>query len=111
MFDETGCDAIMVGRGAQGNPWIFHQINKYIDEGIIVSAPTAEEKIETIIRHMNMLIDYKGEKTGILEMRSHIAWYIKGLRDAAYTKQKIFRMTDKEEIIDLLQSFLLRQKE
>lgn len=109
MFDETGCDAIMVGRGAQGNPWIFRQINKYLEEGILIPAPSAEEKIETIIRHMNMLIDYKGEKTGILEMRSHIAWYIKGLRDAAYTKQKIFKMTDREEIISLLRSFLLRQ--
>lgn len=109
MLEETGCDAIMVGRGAQGNPWIFNQINKYLEGGVIVSGPTPEEKIKTIIRHMNMLIDHKGERTGILEMRSHIAWYIKGLRDATYTKQKIFKLTDREEIISLLQSFLLRQ--
>ncbi len=109
LFDETGCDAIMVGRGAQGNPWIFKQINKYLEEGVIIEPPTPEEKINTIIRHMNMLIEHKGERTGILEMRSHIAWYIKGMRDAAYTKQKIFKLNDRDEIINLLQGFLLRQ--
>ncbi len=109
LFEETGCDAIMVGRGAQGNPWIFKQILKYLEEGELIPEPSAQEKIETIIRHMNMLIEHKGERTGILEMRSHIAWYIKGMRDAAYTKQKIFTMNDKKEIISLLQNFLLRQ--
>ena len=109
LLEETGCDAIMIGRGAQGNPWIFNQIIKYLETGEIISTPTPKEKIETIIRHMNMLIAHKGERTGILEMRSHIAWYIKGLRDAGYTKQKIFTLTDKEEIISLLQNFLLRQ--
>ncbi len=110
LFEETGCDAIMIGRGAQGNPWIFKAIIKYLEEGVFVNEPTAQEKISTIIRHMNMLIEHKGERTGILEMRSHIAWYIKGMRDAAHTKQKIFKMTDKDEIISLLQNFLLRQQ-
>lgn len=109
LLEETGCDAIMIGRGAQGNPWIFNQINKYLEDGVIIPVPTPEQKIQTIIRHMNMLIEYKGERTGILEMRSHIAWYIKGLRDASYTKQKIFMLTDRNEIINLLQNFLIRQ--
>ncbi|QNU67485.1 tRNA dihydrouridine synthase DusB [Ruminiclostridium herbifermentans] len=110
LFEETGCDAIMVGRGAQGNPWIFNQINSYLEEGKFIPLPTAQQKIEMIIRHMNMLIDHKGERTGILEMRSHIAWYIKGLRDAAHTKQRIFTLTDKEEIFSVLQNFLIRQE-
>ncbi len=109
LLEETRCDAIMVGRGAQGNPWIFKKIVRFLEDGTIIPDPSPQEKIETIIRHMNMLIDLKGERTGILEMRSHIAWYIKGMRDAAYTKQKIFQMTDKEEIISLLRSFLMRQ--
>lgn len=109
MLEETGCDAIMIGRGAQGNPWIFNQIIKYLEDGTIIPAPTPQQKIETIIRHMNMLIEHKGERTAILEMRAHMAWYIKGLRDATYTKQKIFKLTDKDEIISLLQGFLLRQ--
>jgi tRNA-dihydrouridine synthase B len=110
LFEETGCDAIMVGRGAQGNPWIFNQINSYLENGEIIQLPTAQQKIEMIIRHMNMLIEHKGERTGILEMRSHIAWYIKGLRDSAHTKQQIFRLTDKEEIFNVLQNFLIRQE-
>lgn len=110
LFEETGCDAIMIGRGAQGNPWIFKAVIKYLEEGVLINEPTAQEKISTIIRHMNMLIEHKGERTGILEMRSHIAWYIKGMRDAAFTKQKIFKMTDRDEIISLLQNFLLRQQ-
>lgn len=109
LLEETRCDAIMVGRGAQGNPWIFKKIVKFLEDGTIISDPSPKEKIETIIRHMDMLIDLKGEKTGILEMRSHMAWYIKGMRDAAYTKQKIFQMKGKEEIITLLRSFLMRQ--
>ncbi len=109
LLEETRCDAIMVGRGAQGNPWIFKKIFRFLEDGTLIPDPSPEEKIETIIRHMNMLIDLKGERTGILEMRSHIAWYIKGMRDAAYTKQKIFQMTNKEEIISLLRSFLMRQ--
>ncbi len=109
LLEETGCDAVMVGRGAQGNPWIFNRIIRYLDNGEIIPEPTAQQKIDTIIRHMNMLIEHKGERTGILEMRSHIAWYIKGMRDAAHTKQKIFKMNDKAEIISLLQDFLLHQ--
>lgn len=109
LLEETGCDAVMVGRGAQGNPWIFSRILRYLEDGVLLPEPTPRQKIETILRHMDMLIDHKGERTGILEMRSHIAWYIKGMRDAAYTKQKIFKMTDKEEIIGLLQNFLLHQ--
>ena len=109
LLEETRCDAIMVGRGAQGNPWIFKKIVRFLEDGTIIPDPSPQEKIETIIKHMNMLIELKGERTGILEMRSHIAWYIKGMRDAAYTKQKIFQMTDKEEIISLLKSFLMRQ--
>lgn len=109
IFEYTGCDAIMIGRGAQGNPWIFNKVNKYIEDGEIVPDPTPAERISTIIRHMNMLIDLKGEKTGILEMRSHIAWYIKGMRDASYAKDKIFKLSDKNEIIGLLLEFLQHQ--
>jgi len=67
------------------------------------------EKNEIIIRQVSMIINLKGERTEMLEMRSHIAWYIKGLRDATYTKQKFFKLTYEEETIGLLQSFLLRQ--
>ena len=104
IFEETGCDAIMIGRGAQGNPWIFSEILKG-SKGKF-TPPTPEERIKTIIRHMNMLIELKGEKTGVCEMRSHIAWYVKGMRNATHLKQKVFTLTDKDEIIGLLEDFI-----
>ncbi len=106
MLEYTGCDAVMVGRGAQGNPWLFGRILNYIKTGELLPEPDAEEKINTIIRHMRMLVDLKGEHTGVCEMRKHIAWYIKGMRNATYVKEKVFRISDKEEIIELLQEYL-----
>ncbi|MDP4182501.1 MAG: tRNA dihydrouridine synthase DusB [Bacillota bacterium] len=107
MLEQTNCDAIMVGRGAQGNPWIFKKIVHYLDSGSILPDPTPEGKIKMIIRHMEMLVEQKGTHIGICEMRKHIAWYIKGLRNATYVKEKVFRLTSKDEIIDLLNQFLL----
>ena len=107
MFLETACDAVMVGRGAEGNPWIFSSILRFLETGEILREPSAKEKIETVIRHMNMLIGLKGQRTGILEMRSHIAWYVKGMKNAAEIREKIFRMTDADEIVKLLQGFML----
>jgi len=106
IFQETGCDAVMIGRGAQGNPWIFNEIITGLKKEGNFTPPTHEEKINTIIRHMNMLIDLKGEKTGVCEMRSHIAWYVKGMRNATHLKQKVFTLWDKEEIIQLLRDFI-----
>jgi tRNA-dihydrouridine synthase B len=112
MLEITGCDAVMVGRGAQGNPWIFRKTLDYIKGMRDFAYPTPGEKIETIVRHMNMMIELKGEHTGILEMRSHIAWYIKGMRNATNVKEKIFKMTSRDEIIELLKGYLYEsQKE
>lgn len=109
MLDTTGCDAVMVGRGAQGNPWIFKKILHWFRTGEHCMEPTAEEKIETVIRHMHMLVELKGERTGVREMRSHIAWYIKGMKNATYARDRIFKLTDKNEIIGVLKEFLSEQ--
>ncbi len=106
MLSETNCDAIMVGRGAQGNPWIFKKILHYFETGNILPDPTPDEKIKMIIRHMEMLVELKGMHIGICEMRKHIAWYIKGLKNATYVKEKVFRLTSKDEIIDLLMQYM-----
>lgn len=106
MMKETGCDAVMIGRGAQGNPWIFKRTVHYLETGELLPEPSAEEKISTIIRHMSMLVDLKGEHTGVCEMRKHIAWYIKGMRNSAYMREKVFRAASKDEIIELLKEFL-----
>ena len=105
MLDYTGCDAIMVGRGAQGNPWVFKRIRHYLDTGEIIPEPGIEEKVSMMIRHMQMLIDLKGEHTGICEMRKHIAWYLKGLHNSAVIKEKVFRMDSRQDIVQLLEDY------
>ncbi|WP_416318255.1 tRNA dihydrouridine synthase DusB [Thermoanaerobacterium thermosaccharolyticum] len=102
MIDETGCDAVMVGRGAEGNPWIFKRILHYLNTGEILPEPTVSEKIDMILKHLDMMIDYKGEHVGILEMRKHIAWYLKGIRGASKIKQMVFTMSEYKEIKELL---------
>jgi nifR3 family TIM-barrel protein len=109
MLEETNCDAIMIGRGAQGNPWVFDQITKFIKHDKIVNRPSCNEILDTIIKHMDMMIDLKGKHTGIIEMRKHIAWYIKGLRNSSNIKQIIFQLDNKEEIINILSNYLKKE--
>lgn len=98
MFQETGCDAIAIGRGAEGDPWIFSRILGKTEE-----RPDWRSVRQTILRHMEMLAAQKGEKIAVQEMRKHIAWYIKGIKGAAEIRNKIFQMTEKEKIIEYLQ--------
>ncbi|RCX11251.1 tRNA-U20-dihydrouridine synthase [Anaerobacterium chartisolvens] len=107
LLEETGCDAVMIGRGAQGNPWIFKRVLHFLATGIELPEPDASEKLSAVIRHMNMLVALKGEHIGVCEMRKHIAWYIKGMRNSTYVREKIFRLTSKEEIICLLREYML----
>jgi len=106
MIDETGCDAVLIGRGAQGNPWIFKRTIEYLKNGIITEEPTPRERVEMLIYHMDMEIQYKGEHVGIREMRKHASWYLKGLPGSCEIKNKIFTMTKKQEIENLLNSYL-----
>jgi tRNA-dihydrouridine synthase B len=110
MLELTGCDAVMIGRGAQGNPWIFKRTLHFLKTGELLPLPSREEKIKTILRHMHMLVELKGEHTGVCEMRKHIAWYIKGMRHAAHVKEKVFRLGSQEEIVQLLEEYL-RERE
>ncbi|NMA94777.1 MAG: tRNA dihydrouridine synthase DusB [Clostridiales bacterium] len=106
MLQQTGCDGIMIGRGAQGNPWIFNRIIHYLDSGELLPEPTPEEKIHLAIRHFNMSIDQKGHKIAIPEMRKHISWYLKGLQGAAKMRALINKVNDADEIIDILYAYL-----
>ena len=83
MIQTTGCDGIMVGRGARGNPWIFNRINHYMETGEILKRPSLEESREMILRHARLLIEYKGAFTGIREMRKHFGWYTAGYPHSA----------------------------
>ena len=89
MLNQTNCDAIMIGRGAQGNPWIFKRINHYMQTGEILPEPTLEEKINTAKKHLKLAVEEHGEYVAVREMRKHIAWYLKGLRNSARVRDEI----------------------
>lgn len=88
MLEETNCDFLMVGRGALGRPWVFSQINAYLQHGIILPEPPVSERMRVMVNHVRLICEYKGEKTGIREARKHAAWYIKGIRGAAAYRQQ-----------------------
>ena len=89
MIEETGCDGIMVARGAKGNPWIFSRINHYLDTGELLPGPDRNELRAMILRHSRMLVQYKGENRAIREMRGHVAWYTRGLPHSAALRNEI----------------------
>ncbi len=106
MLEYTKCDAIMIGRGCQGDPWLFERTITYLATGKISPNPNPKEVIKMIIRHMNMLVDLRGENSGVREMRKHIAWYIKGMRNSTFIKEKVFKMTLKDEVVELLKEYV-----
>ena len=110
LLEHTGCDAIMVGRGAQGNPWIFKRILHYLKTGELLPEPTAEERVEKALRHAQMLIDYKGEYIGVREMRKHMAWYMKGMPGAAELRGKLNYAENRAEVERLLRGYLESHK-
>ena len=102
MFNETNCDAIMIGRASLGNPYIFKQISHYLKTHEILGEQTKNEKIDMCLKHMKYLLEIKNEKVAILEMRTHAAWYIKGMKDSSIVKNKIFKCETKEELEKVL---------
>lgn len=98
MYKTTGCDFIMVGRGALGAPWVFSQINEYFKSGIILPEPPIEERMDIMIRHIGKLCEYKGDYVGMREARKHAAWYIKGIRGAAALRQEIGSLESMEQL-------------
>ena len=110
LLEHTGCDAIMVGRGAQGNPWIFKRILHYLQTGELLPETTAEERVEKALRHAQMLIDYKGEYIGVREMRKHMAWYMKGMPGAAELRGKLNYAENRAELEALLRGYLESHK-
>lgn len=102
MKEYTGCDGLMVGRAARGNPWIFKQIHEYLKTGELIDKPTPQEIKAMILKHAQMLIEYKGEFTGVHEMRKHIAWYTAGLPHSAELRRKCNEMESWDELQKLL---------
>ena len=106
MLDETGCDAVMIGRGVLGNPWLIKECMEYLEQGIEPQKITPEEKIAMLKRHFAMLVSDKSEKQAILEIRTHALWYIKGLKGSAAIKNQICQTKSKEEMFDILDNYL-----
>ena len=102
MKEQTGCDGFMIGRGAQGNPWIFEQILHYFRTGEKLSQPSAEEVTDMILRHAKMMLEFKGEYTGIREIRKHAAWYTAGYPNSAKLRVAINAVESYEELERLL---------
>lgn len=103
MFKETGCDAVMIGRGAQGNPWIFRQVKDYLETGNITAHSSIDEIVDMIIRHCQMLCDVKGEFTAVREMRKHFAWYTAGIKHAAALRNEVNHITKQDEFNEFVQ--------
>ncbi|MEG1870985.1 MAG: tRNA dihydrouridine synthase DusB [Peptostreptococcaceae bacterium] len=106
MINKTNCDAIMIGRGAQGNPWIFKRINHYMQTGEILPGPTSDEKINTALKHLKLAVEEHGEYIAVREMRKHIAWYLKGLRGSARLRDEINKIESSEEVVNKLSYYL-----
>lgn len=110
MLDMTGCDFLMVGRGALGNPWIFQCINAYLNKEADFIEPTLEEKMDVMLRHIGTLCEYKGVRIGMREARKHAAWYIKGIRGAAAFRQEIGQLSTMDELKALAERVITSQE-
>lgn len=99
MLSETGCDGVMIGRGAQGNPWIFREVSQYLETGAIPPRPDNAEKRELILRHARLQLECKGEYTGVREMRKHLSWYTAGMPHSARFRQMINMLESMDALI------------
>ena len=106
ILEQTGCDGIMIGRAAQGNPWIFRNILHYFETGEILPPPTLSQRVVVAARHLELLVKYKGEHRGILEGRKHMSWYFKGIPGGAPLRERFNKACTYQEMAELLQSLL-----
>jgi len=106
MIGRTGCDAVMIGRGAMGNPWLFHRTATYLETGVLLPEPAPDERIGVALRHLRLMTEFKGEKVAVREMRKHLAWYLKGLPGASRARVSINKAETMAEHINILTSYL-----
>lgn len=106
MFLETGCDAVMIGRGTLGNPYLIKQIVQFLENGEIIPDQTPIEKIQTCLKHFEYLLQIKPEKIAVLEMRTHGAWYLKGLPNGVSIKKKLYEIKTKKEFILVMTEYM-----
>jgi len=111
ILDLTGCDGVMIGRGALGNPWMLYRTIHYLETGELLPEPNAKEKIDICLLHADRLVALKGEKIAIQEMRKHAAWYLKGLKNSAWVRQKINEQETREGLGKLLFQYVEQLQE
>ena len=104
LLEQTGCDGVMIGRAAQGNPWIFREVVSYLNTGAVPAPPTNAEKRELILRHAALQLQYKGEYTGVREMRKHLSWYTVGMPNSARFRQAINSMESMDELVESVET-------
>ena len=105
MLEETGCDAVMMGRAAFGDPWVFRRVRAFWERGEVLAPPTAAERLEAGIRHLGMLVAAAGEDVAAREMRKHVAWYVKGLPNSARVREQVNRTRSAAEMVELLRGY------
>jgi nifR3 family TIM-barrel protein len=110
MFEKTGCDAVMIGRGAVHNPWIFEQAKEYLLTGKTLNPPTLRECVDTLKDHLRFSVDYKGEPKGVYEMRKHFAGYLKNLPNISKFRLELMQYDSLEKILDRLDQFTVERK-
>ncbi|MCB5239518.1 MAG: tRNA dihydrouridine synthase DusB [Niallia nealsonii] len=111
MLDETGCEGVMIGRAALGNPWMIYSTVKYLETGELVSDPSIREKMDVCILHLDRLISLKGEYVAVREMRKHAAWYLKGIKGNAKTRNEVNECETREQLVTLLNALVLEVEE
>lgn len=99
LLKQTGCDGVMIARAAQGNPWIFREVVSYLESGVILPRPNREEVREAVLRHAKMQLQYKGEYSGVREMRKHLSWYTAGYPNSSRFRQMINSVESMEELV------------
>ncbi|MFT8320003.1 MAG: tRNA dihydrouridine synthase DusB [Bacillus sp. (in: firmicutes)] len=111
MLDETGCDGVMIGRAALGNPWMIYRTVNYLQTGELMEEPSTREKIKVCILHLDRLISLKNEKVAVREMRKHAAWYLKGIRGNAKARNGINECDTREQLVTLLNNLVIEEEQ
>jgi len=106
MFNETGCDAVMVARGAEGNPFIFAQINEYLSGNAVTVNPQWEQRLSVMKEHINLLCELKGERVGVREARKHVAWYTKGMKSGASVRNEVCKTESLSELMEVIDKYI-----
>jgi tRNA-dihydrouridine synthase B len=109
LFDQMGADAVMIGRGAVENPWIFDEIKKYVHTGVIPQPATAIQRIELCKAHIDLSVRFKGERRGIIEMRKHYSGYLRGMHGASKVRAELMQHAEREPVIERLEQFIEEQ--